>query len=166
MTQEEECQLFYAAIGEAITEWAHIDDALYMVLHRCLQPADHMLVAAAFYAVDAFRTRLAMADAVVRYRLAGSQHVADWEKLRRRINRKSRKRNELAHYQVLIDPQAPEGKRYKLVPALLDPTTPRIGLEPIGLHLNELRYRSKVFKALFRMLTTFVSAALPLVPPE
>jgi hypothetical protein len=166
MTPEEEKLLFYAAIGESITEWTHVEDHLYMVLQRCLQPADHELVAAAFYAVDAFKTKLAIVDAVATRFFAGSGHLADWGKLKLAIEKRIRKRNELAHYQVEYNPASPEGRRYKLIPPLLDPHTPSKGLEITGLNLNELKCRVRVFEVLSRRIRDFTIAALPLVQIE
>jgi hypothetical protein len=67
--------------------------------------------------------------------------------------------NELAHYQVLFDPKKPEGKRYKLIPHLANPASPSNGLEIIGLHLNELKMRVRVFKLLYSRIRDFVVAA-------
>jgi hypothetical protein len=63
-TLAEEKLAFYAAIGEGITEWSHIEDRLYMILLRCMNAPDHRTVGAAFYAMDAFRTKLSITDAV------------------------------------------------------------------------------------------------------
>jgi len=161
MTPEEECRAFYAALGEAITEWTHVEDGLYMVLERCLRPADHRAIAAAFYALDAFRSKLAMVDAVVWHCLADSPRLPDWQRLHKAIDKRTKKRNELAHHQVLFNPKLPEGRRYRLIPSLIDPFSPRIGLEPIGLHLNDLQRRIGVFKILFRRITEFVAAVWP-----
>jgi hypothetical protein len=161
MTPEEECRAFYAALGEAITEWSHVEDGLYMVLERCLRPADHQAVAAGFYALDHFRSKLAMTDAVAIYCLAGSTHLEAWQKLHKAIERRIKKRNELAHHQVEFDPKAKERHRYKLIPALLDPRSPKIGINTIGLHLSELQWRIGVFKILFRRIRDFVIIVWP-----
>jgi hypothetical protein len=121
MTPDEEKLLFYAAIGEAITEWTHVEDYLYMILHRSLQPADHELIAAGFYAIDAFKTKLAVVDAVVTRFLMGSSYLEDWNVIQQAIEKRIRKRNELAHHQVEFDANAPERKRYKLIPPQLVP---------------------------------------------
>jgi hypothetical protein len=38
MTAEEEKLQFYAAIGEAITEWTHVEDYLCIILHDVFSP--------------------------------------------------------------------------------------------------------------------------------
>jgi hypothetical protein len=161
MTLQEERLAFYAAIGEAITEWSHVEDGLYMILQRCVAAPDHRTTAAAFYAVDAFRTRLAMTDAAVSYHFGQSHelqaHIPAWEKLYKAIDKRARKRNELAHHQVLVTANEPEKRRYTLIPALLDPHSPLDKkLDRPGLHISELQIRVKVFQLLSRRITDFI----------
>ena len=126
-----------------------------MILHKCLEPADHTLVAAAIYSIDAFKTKLGMVDAVVSLKLEGTSELLQWQKFHKAINKRIVKRNELAHYQVLFNQMAPEKKRYALIPFLLDPHTERTDLLPIGLHLNELISRVTVFHLLCENMKCF-----------
>jgi hypothetical protein len=111
LTEEEERCQFYAAIGEGITEWTHVEDMLYLIVQNLLMPADHARVAAIFYALNTFRNRLEITNAVITQALIGQgTAMEEWKKLTRVLNR----RNELAHHQVYFDPNKPSGKRYKL----------------------------------------------------
>jgi hypothetical protein len=38
MTFEEEGRAFYAALGEAITTWSHVEDMMYLIFLGCLSP--------------------------------------------------------------------------------------------------------------------------------
>jgi hypothetical protein len=169
LTEEEERTQFYAAIGEGITEWTHVEDMLYLIVQNLLMPADHEKIAAIFYALNTFRNRLEIATAVIRRALAGQQTaLEDWEKLTRVLNRKYQRRNELAHHQVYFDSKKPVGRRYKLVAPVLDPDSPVLsGLELPGLHIPELRYRIGIFKVLARRVRTFATTYAPLraAPP-
>jgi hypothetical protein len=163
VTLEEERLAFYAAIGEGITEWSHVEDDLYMIFQRCIAALDHRTTAAAFYAAEAFRTRLAMTNAVLTYHFNESRelqtHIPAWENLHKAINKRVRKRNELAHHQVLITDGKPK-ERYTLIPALLDPHSSRSGAGT-GLHVSELRMRVKVFHLLREKTTDFILKVWP-----
>ena len=163
MTEDEERRKFYAAIGEGITEWTHIEDMLYLICQNLLSPGDHRLVAAMFYAIDSFRGKLAMTSAVIRRGLAGNTNALDaWKKLAKALNRKYDRRNVLAHHQAYFDPNQAEGRRYRLVSPILDPDSERVGLEPVGVHLSELIYSIKIFKVLCRRVRDFAKAYAPM----
>jgi hypothetical protein len=98
MTLYEEKRRFYAALGEAITEWASVEDHLFMVLQNCLHPADHTVVAATFYAIQNFRSKLTAVDGAVAISLAGSPHLSTWGKVREAVEKRVRRRNELAQH--------------------------------------------------------------------
>jgi hypothetical protein len=161
MTLDEEKREFYAALGKAITEWGGVEDHLYMVLQNCLRPADHTTIAAVFYAIENFRSKLGAVNAAVAIALAGSVHLAAWDKIATAITRKINRRNALAHHQVLIDPSKPEGQRVILRSAVLNPLSPSVFAAAHGTHLNELRYRRKVFKVLARRIRGFCQQAWP-----
>jgi hypothetical protein len=126
MSPEEERIRFYAAIGEGITEWSHIEDGLYTAFIWCLPEEmrindNHKLIAAAYYSTDAFRTKLGMVDAVIELRLARKLELLNcWIKLYKAINKRVYRRNELAHHQVYFEPKAPKGRKYTLIPAYMD----------------------------------------------
>jgi hypothetical protein len=59
-------QVFYAALGKAISAWATVETGILSILQACLRKADIKAVAAVYYSVDNFRARAAMADAALR----------------------------------------------------------------------------------------------------
>jgi hypothetical protein len=146
MTLEEERLYFFSALGEALEEWARVEAHLCCVFMVCLR-APHQRSAAAFYAVDSFRSKLQMVDAVVGLAVPDPAKIAEWKDLHRKIDRKSIARNELAHHEVLEDGKAKPGNRLTLRPAILNPHAPSV-FENVGLHLNELRMRQTVFRQL------------------
>jgi hypothetical protein len=165
MTEDEERSQFYAAIGEGITEWTHVEDMLFLIVQNLLAPEDHTLLAAAFYAIDSFRGKMEMTGAVIRHGLAGNVAALEgWKTISKALKRKYDRRNVLAHHQVYFDPKQPEGRRYRLVSPILDPDSKRIGLEPVGIHLSELSYRIKIFKVLCRRIRGFAQTYAPMRP--
>ena len=60
MTHAEEVEAFYAALGRAITQWAHVEYGLKQVYHACLGDVTFWMCSAVFYAVDNFRSKLQM----------------------------------------------------------------------------------------------------------
>ena len=149
MTLEDERLQFFSHLGKALDEWTQVENHLCFIFMVTLR-APHLRAAAAFYAVENFRSKLGMVHAVVRLAKLNAAKMAEWEALRKRIDNKSRARNELAHYQVLEDPDAKPGKRLALRPALLDPHSPSVFQAdgPRVLHLKELRERQAAFRKL------------------
>lgn len=130
-TQSEEMTAFYAALGHALTQWAHVEYYLANVYAAVLD-RDYKIAGAAFYAVENFRSKLQMVDSVVRSAVANPDLLADWTGsqttlgLQDRIKTASRVRNNLAHFTVLAEPHKKAGKRWHLRPNIYDPMTPRM----------------------------------------
>jgi hypothetical protein len=85
----------------------------------CVSPADHRVAAAIYYATESFRTKLSVTDAAIRVALEGQPKLAEWKTLHDDVRKKSMKRNQLAHHEVLFQPKRCEGKRYMLVDSVL-----------------------------------------------
>jgi len=148
MTDEKERLQFFAALGEALTEWARVENSLYLVFMFCLR-APHRSAAAAFFAVDSLRSKLKMADSVVREARLDAAKTDKWNGLRDRIDRKSTLRNRLAHHEVLEDPSAKPGKRFLLRNKTLDPDPRFLSVsEDKGLRTSDLRDRRLEFSQL------------------
>jgi hypothetical protein len=157
MTFDEERTAFFAAFGQALESWSSVEAHLYLIFLGCVSPAEHRVAAAIYYATVGFGTKLEITDAAVKVALEGQPELAEWEKLRKRAWRKYSKRNELAHYDVLSDPQRVQGQRFLLVDSLLDPLRRSNGtfLAEVGLGINELNKRCEVFTELAHRLRDF-----------
>jgi hypothetical protein len=91
----------YIAVGRALSAWSAVEEALCSIYVRSLMP-DHKTevgsAIASFWAVDAFSSKLNMADASIQFRFAREQQLLSaWKILKKRAGDKSRARNELAH---------------------------------------------------------------------
>jgi hypothetical protein len=124
MTTVEERDAFYEAIGVAITQWAHVEYALYLVFRACLNHAESPFASATFYAIENFRSKLQVADTITRMRLAKTPRLNEWTPLYVRLQQQSGVRNNLAHFTVLVHSNARPGRRYHLRPNIFNAANP------------------------------------------
>jgi hypothetical protein len=94
-----------------------------------------------------------MTDAVLAIVAAGTPFLEEWEKIGKSISKKSRRRNELAHHQVVVDKTEKPGKRYALLRTIVQPPPQAFDKPHIG--VNELRTRIGVFKTLASEIRNF-----------
>jgi hypothetical protein len=153
MTLEDERLLFFSEFGKALDEWARLEVHLYMIFFECLR-APNEQAGAVFYGLEGFRIRLKLTDRVLKVAITDPTLLNAWADLKTELRRKSVSRNELAHHEVLEDSSASPGRRLTLRPALLDPHDPS-AFNDIGLHINELRQRQAIFRALSDRLKAF-----------
>lgn len=112
----EERLAFYYELGLAITQWAHVEAALSMVVRACFSRKDAGTHALGFFTIESFRAKLAYADSVVSTKFLGTAHMADWGGIRTKMGGCSIVRNKLAHYFVLNDYRSKAGRRIMLLP--------------------------------------------------
>lgn len=119
-TIEDEEILFYAAIGKALTQWQVVETGLANIFCALVGRAgDSGLANIAFYSVRDFRLKLTMTNNVVttRFSLVAPKRTVEWSKLFDSADKRSQKRNFLAHYQLEIEKQRKIGKRCRLRPS-------------------------------------------------
>lgn len=90
------------AVGQCITQWSRVEDALYMIFHHCIYCPALFPSQAAFVSVENFRSKLAMTDAVVRVSLQKNQLMSAWKKRHQELISLSHRRNFIAHGQVVM----------------------------------------------------------------
>lgn len=112
----EEQLAFYWAIGLTITQWAHVEHALFQVVYRAFGNSENRGLAGGFFSIENFRSKLAFVDRVAAASKEFEPFYAEWAKLRDDVRALSSRRNELAHSQVMVFLSAPEGRRYAIVP--------------------------------------------------
>lgn len=129
---QEATEQMFALVGRAITQWSFVEERLCSIFQICtstvsarpeggIEFLDGYIPMSVFYSVENFRSKLGMVDAAISSSLASAGDWSDeirieWDKLRRRTHRLSRKRNKLAHWTVL-----PAFTDEKLYPARLVP---------------------------------------------
>jgi len=121
MTLEEEQAEFYQALGRAVSQWAHVEHALFEVFCRLLHCPQWTLSSAAFHAIVGFRARLDMTDAAAQVALTDVTLRRKWKDITKALRDSSgKRRNRLVHWSVVTDVNAAPGKRVYLRPALLN----------------------------------------------
>lgn len=112
---------FYATLGYAITQWAHVEEALYQVYWVGMGQPDNLTANASFYSIINFNAKASMVDSVMTVRYAHMPEIlARWRNVYNRLIKRAKDRNDLAHFQVVgaLD----KGKMaLSLVPHLFNP---------------------------------------------
>jgi hypothetical protein len=116
---------FYATLGLAISQWAHVEDNLLGLYWVAMgEPDDPAPVAATFYSAVAFAAKLSMTDAAMQVRYHGKDEVlSNWKRFRKRLSERSTLRNQLAHFMARWDQVPGEDQNFigRLVPHLYNP---------------------------------------------
>lgn len=132
MTPSEEHIAFYHELGLAIEQWSVVERSLYAVLASCVRESSHHDFAIGFFSIENFRSKLAFADAIIKDALDedAPQHLGAWKKLAGRLEGVAPRRNRLAHGRLKVFTEAPEGRRYALLPWLLPKGNRRVAQPP------------------------------------
>jgi hypothetical protein len=116
LTPVEEHIAFHMAIGQAVTQWAHVENGLFNICTVAFGKASVIVVGASFHAIENFRTKLAFTDNAVTQSVEFAQILPDWIKIRDQVQGLSSTRNKIAHCRTIGYPAAPVGRRYAIVP--------------------------------------------------
>lgn len=116
ITPTEEYVLFYQAIGVAITQWAHVEDALYRLTARAFNKSDSSTLAFGFFSIENFRSKLAFVDRTFPDIPDSSSHEPEWANIRDRISGLSSRRNQLAHGRVMNYLNDTPGRQTAIIP--------------------------------------------------
>jgi len=117
MTKQEEQVAFYMQLGCALTQWAHVEDAVRAILvGGIVDDLNRKAINVGFFSVDGFRAKMDFAEAVVARMLATKRpdQRDRWTKLVDRVRRASHQRNKLAHWRVMFYASSRSGRRYAL----------------------------------------------------
>jgi hypothetical protein len=117
---ENERQLFFAALGQAISQWAWVEYRLFHVYVRLIRPELFKATSAAFHAVINFNSKLSMVHSAASFALTKHEDITEWTTLKNRLGRLSKLRNAMAHMPVYTAPQLPADKSVYLSPSILD----------------------------------------------
>ena len=91
----------HQAIGGALTRWQEVENALYKVFRRVSGCPDEDVASAIFYSPHAFSEKLKCTHNAARFAIKDEVLLADWSKLRKRMNDASQIRNALAHFSLV-----------------------------------------------------------------
>lgn len=116
LTPVEEHIAFHMAIGQAITQWAHVENGLFNICTVAFSGVPTKVVGASFYAIDNFRTKLAFTDNAIAQSNTFKELIEDWAKLREQVRALSSTRNKIAHCRTIGFYGASARRRYAIVP--------------------------------------------------
>lgn len=154
MDQNEERLAFYFALGNAITQWAHVEFAISWIVTECLGTRASKASAAAFFSIENLRSKLMYADTVVLSYVESKTLRADWARLKDRAAGLSTIRNKLAHSWVLNVPDAKPGRRTMLRQTRQTKNKGR-SKYPGALYVRDIRQHQLEFFALMVSLENF-----------
>jgi len=118
LTRDEEIVLFHYRLGVAITQWSYVEASIGDIVINLFSSHDlnRESIAVGLYTMEGFRGKLKLADEIVRRKLAGTQHLNEWEKLVAKAKTQSGQRNDLAHWALGKYWNCHPGKRVVLRP--------------------------------------------------
>ena len=102
MTKLTDFDALLHAVGEALTNWSHVETGLFRIFHEAIQCPALGPSSATFIAVENFRAKRSMTDAALRSSKKFLPHIKGWEALNKRIESEAKERNRLAHSQVFL----------------------------------------------------------------
>ena len=112
----EEFLIFYQELGTAITNWSVVEAALSRVVASALPKVRNRTVAAGFFAIENFRSKLKFVDEIVHEQLSVAL-VHMWDPMHNRAESLAIQRNKIVHRVPLrILAQTSPGKRVVLIP--------------------------------------------------
>lgn len=115
----EESILFYMAIGQAVSQWAHVENGLYNLACAALGDGSDAF-GAAYHKIENFRTKLAFTDQAIALSPKFTNLQPDWSATRNNVESQAKIRNKIAHCRTIVFPNSVEGRRYAIVPISYD----------------------------------------------
>ena len=165
MTTEDERTKFYFAIGFAISQWAHVEAALARAFARFTGARDSFAANAAFFAAVNFNTKLEMTSAAAALKfLTQSNLLAEWNSIAKKVHKKSKVRNNFAHFTCIVRANKGDKYRYYLAMSALDNNSILADGSPSYNHLNIMN-EAHAFAELAEGVTDFLDKVIVLQPP-
>ena len=120
MTPREHQQEFYENLALAISQWQHVEIALFEVFCALTGIPDRTIASSVFYSPLNFNIKLKMTDSAAQFALMESPLLGEWNKIQDRASKHAEKRNELVHFLVVGGSGQPGETKYHLEPNIFD----------------------------------------------
>jgi hypothetical protein len=154
----EEQLLFFHAIGEALAQWAYVENQLWLLASSTFPLQQRRQVVEGLMAVESFRAKLNVCDRYIRHSTNEEGFLTRWAKAKESLERLSQKRNKVAHRVPVLYSAAKEGRRYALEawnPSVLQPgehpTTEALCLQQLELLRREFHQLTSDLASLNRL---------------
>jgi hypothetical protein len=96
----EEMKAMLQAVGQSISDWAHVEEGLFEIFYQLLAAPALGPPACAFIAAENVRSKIQMVDSMMRHDNAGRRVLAEWDNLLKRTDKLRAARNALVHRRV------------------------------------------------------------------
>jgi hypothetical protein len=157
--KKSQLKTFHAQLGKTISSWQLVENNLYAVYRNLIESARPGALAAAFFSVPAFRAKLNLTSAALRFAMYDNKQIlADWQTLINKAQKKADRRNEIAHGMVYTEFNEKRKERKVYVGPILNDTRDKVSkqdneVEPIT--LKRLKEYEKDFRNLAREFRYF-----------
>ena len=148
------------AIGNALMNWSHVENALAKFLEDLLQHPDHSIPHVIYFAPNNTETRLYIVDGVATHILGhtpmsfGHELLLCWQKVLSRINKAKESRNRLAHGQI-IEWHKDERVHIRLAASVYDVSRFRKETgQMVGISIHDVEQISTKFEELIGLIYT------------
>ena len=109
---------FYYALGRAISQWADVEERLYLLYQKIINSDNFFGMSASYFSIINFSNKLDMVDKVLRASYFDDKILKKWDKISDRIRTKNIHRNHLAHYSTTFNNLKKPGDRIYLSPSI------------------------------------------------
>lgn len=109
----------YSTVGAALVQWQHVEVGLLHVFERVTQMPNFLIASAVYFSPLNFNDKLRMVDSAAAFALFDTAHSRQWNKLKNEIQRKSHRRNQIAHFMSIHDSSG-DGSKSRLQPNFFD----------------------------------------------
>lgn len=116
----EEENIFYIELARAIVEWANVEHCLSLLVHICVENNERETLDNGFYSIENFRSKLQFVSTLIKTKFKEHECLENWKNIEERVITLSAKRNKLVHFRFTVFQQNKEGKRYALIPFLME----------------------------------------------
>lgn len=158
--------ILYASLGHALTQWQHVETAMYFIAH-CLMGTEHRISSTVFFQIRSAEAKLALLDRLVIAKLPTKMWAkgGKWKMITTEVRGAIDFRNCLAHFELTEIPDgslATPPTKYKVVlsPHHLDAHTSRSG-EVDALTIETIEHNSKSLRKTGFLLMYFLIDHVP-----
>lgn len=117
MTLNQEEMTFYAQLGITFSQWARVEQRLFLVVARCVSAADRPMLYAGLFSIQGFRSTLSFCDKLIRAKFGDNKrYMVDWLAIHKSLSKLSGDRNEIAHGLVTMYILGNPGRRIGMTP--------------------------------------------------
>jgi hypothetical protein len=149
ISQDDEREKFYAAIGRSLTLWQDVESRLGFIFAEAMGIGGSLAGNRAFYSIINSDSKLTMTNAALNGAGYSEVCMAAWRPISNKATRRNKRRNTLAHFMLEFDAGRRAGYRYHLRPNVFDlNAAEKWGNKPPILNLCQITATADAFETL------------------